>query len=126
MLTWLKGFGTGKKYVLYCSDVKGAFDRVKRERLLEKLRAKGVPENWVKLFESLLNEREPKAVLGGKLSKVLALKNMVFQGTVWGSMLWNVFYEDSVLSVRGAGCTEVFFADDLNALNKQRGGIRNY
>ena len=45
VLTWLHGFGQGKKYVLYCSDVAGAFDRVRLERLEEKLRSKktGVP-----------------------------------------------------------------------------------
>ena len=82
VLTWLSGFGRSKKFVLYCSDVAGAFDRVRVERLLAKLRAKGVTEKWVKLFASWLRERPAQVVVGGKTSKEMVLKNMVFQGTV--------------------------------------------
>ena len=87
VLTWLDGFGTGKKYALYCSDVAGAFDRVGTDRLVAKLRAKKVPEKWVRLFQSWLRERPAKVVVGGKFSEEMRLSNMVFQGTVWGPML---------------------------------------
>ena len=50
VLTWVTGFRQARKYVLYCSDVSGAFDKVRLERLEEKLRAKKVPERWVKNF----------------------------------------------------------------------------
>ena len=30
VLTWILGFDVGKKFGAYCSDVSGAFDRVKR------------------------------------------------------------------------------------------------
>ena len=114
-LTWLNGFCRKVKFVLYCSDVSGAFDRVRLERLLAKLRAKGVPERWVQLFASWLRARTARVAVNGKFSEVLVLTNMVFQGTVWGPTLWNVFYEDAVLPVKGCGFTEVVFADDLNA-----------
>ena len=44
VLTWISGFCGKSKFVLYYSDVSGAFDRVCLERLLAKLRAKGVAE----------------------------------------------------------------------------------
>ena len=44
VLTWLEGFCRKVKFALYCSDVSGAFDRVRLERLMAKLRAKRMCE----------------------------------------------------------------------------------
>ena len=41
-LRWLKALENGHKVLVYCSDVSGAFDKVSRERLLDKLAAKGI------------------------------------------------------------------------------------
>ena len=50
----------------------------------------------------------------GCLYEGAALANMVFQGTVWGPPLWNIFFEDAHIPVNLAGFLDVFFADDLN------------
>ena len=42
-LTWLSGFQKGRKYLFYCSDVAGAFDRVDAQRFTETFEALGVP-----------------------------------------------------------------------------------
>ena len=125
VLTWVEGFTRGKKYVLYCSDVAGAFDRVRLQRLVAKLRSKSVPERWVQLFCSWLRERPACVVVGGRTSAELVLRNMVFQGTVWGPTLWNLFYEDAARAVKEAGFTEVVFADDLNALKEVGKELQN-
>ena len=39
---WILALSKGKKILLYAADVAGAFDRVLRERLMDKLRARGV------------------------------------------------------------------------------------
>ena len=72
-------------------------------------------DRWVELFASWLRTRTAKVAVNGQFSQELLLENMVFQGTVWGLILWNVFYEDAVLAVQKSGFTEVVFADDLNA-----------
>ena len=69
------------------------------------------PQAW-------LRDRPAKVVVAGKLSQDLTLSNMVFQGTVWGPLLWNVFYEDAATPVRKAGFTEAVYADDLNAFKE--------
>ena len=46
------------------------------------------------------------------------LSNQVFQGTCWGPVLWNLFYEDSNTAIENADFTEVKFADDLNAFKE--------
>ena len=51
----------------------------------------------------------------GKHSVPFELLNMVFQGTVIGPMLWNVFFEDARLAVQEHFFEEVVFADDLSA-----------
>ena len=45
----------------------------------------------------------------------MTLGNMVFQGTVWGPMLWNIFYADASSAIRCKDFTDIVFADDLNA-----------
>ena len=46
----------------------------------------------------------------------------MFQGTVWGPMLWNVFYADAARAIRVAAYTEIVFADDLNAFKAFKNG----
>ena len=54
-------------------------------------------------------------VVGGVASKEMALKDMVYQGTVTGLMLWNLFFEDARESINKCLYTEAVYADDLNA-----------
>ena len=65
LLTWIQGFNDKKKFVVYCADVSGAFDKVQTARLLEKLDAKGVPSRWVTLFGSWFRAREALVAVGG-------------------------------------------------------------
>ena len=114
-LTWLLGSDQGHKFLVYCSDVNGAFDRISTNRLTTNLEALGVPLRWVTVFASWLRARQAQVVVGGAYSDVMSLKDMVFQGTVWGPLLWNAYYKDSQKAVASAGFQEVVYADDLNA-----------
>ena len=114
-LTWITGFNRKKKFGLYNADVSGAFDRVCTKRLIEKLRAQGVPEQWVSLLESWLRERRALVAVGGQYSEAVKFHDMVFQGTVWGPILWNVYFADVRLAVRSKGFEEIMYADDMNA-----------
>jgi hypothetical protein len=115
VLKWITAMAKGSKVGVYCSDVSGAFDRVDKERLLEKLRKKKLHPTMISVFESWLRNRKAKVLVGGQASKVFKLANMIFQGTVWGPTLWNLFYEDARLAVQEMSFSEVVFADDLNA-----------
>ena len=95
VLSWICVFNRRRKVGLYCSDVAGAFDRVKMERLVEKLRAAGLHPNIVALLESWLRRCSASVIVGGASSEEFALFNMVYQGTVFGPILWNVFFQDS-------------------------------
>ena len=86
-LSWIFGFNEGKKFGVYCSDVAGAFDRVKRERLVAKLRAKGIHETFIRILDSWLQARTAKVVVGGAQGDDMELTDMIYQGTVWGPWL---------------------------------------
>ena len=107
-----------KKVAVYCSHVSGAFDRVRAERLLEKLRCKGVHPTMVALTESWLQQRTAHVVVEGHFSDKMVLKNMVFQGTVLGPSLWNLFHEDARRAIQETGFEEIVYADDLNGFKE--------
>jgi hypothetical protein len=115
VLSWIEGFNSGHKFGIYCSDVAGAFDRVRSERLIAKLQAKGFHQSVIDLIASWLRPRAAHIVVGGARSQAMTLTDMVFQGTVWGPTLWNLFYEDARSAIGIAEFQEMVYADDLNA-----------
>ena len=111
---WLRSLDNGCAVGLYCSDVSGAFDRVRCDRLVEKLEVSGLHRNVVRLLASWLEDRESSVVVCGAKSDPTELANSVFQGTVLGPPLWNIFYADAALATRLLRFIEVVFADDYN------------
>ena len=99
---------------LFCSDVSGAFDRVRRQRLCNKLSASGLPSDVVNFLASWLEDRISNVIVSGALSPDSVLANNVFQGTVLGPPLWNLFYADACRATRKYFFTETIFADDYN------------
>ena len=112
VLQWLWWIHSGKKVGLYCSDVSGAFDRVPTERLLQKLKTHGVGGKLLALLGSWLDTREAVVVVDGAKSVRVCLRNMVYQGSVWGPALWNLYFSDSRAAVQQAGFDDTYFADD--------------
>ena len=51
-------------------------------------------------------------VMDGTRSKETLLRDMVYQGTVLGPPLWNIFFADARHVVPGLGFAETVFADD--------------
>jgi hypothetical protein len=114
-MQWVMAFEKGFKVLVYCSDVAGAFDRASKDRLVAKLRAKGINPELVTLIASWLEPRRASVVVGGAKSEPFVIQNMVFQGTVLGPQLWNLFFEDAKEAINEWLYEEVVYADDLNA-----------
>ena len=104
-MSWLLALNRSKKVAVYCSDVSDAFDRVRAERLLEKLHP-----TMVALTESWLQQRTAHVVVEGQFSDKMVLKNMVF--------LWNLFYEAARRAIHESGFEEIVYADDLNGFTE--------
>ena len=114
-MRWVKAIDAGLKVLVYCSDVSGAFDKVPRKRLLDKLAAKGLHPILIKLISSWLERRDASVVVGGAKSLPFCIQDMVYQGTVMGPQLWNLFFEDAASAINEIMFEEVVYADDLNA-----------
>ena len=114
VLSWIVAFNHGQKIGLYASDVSGAFNRVSSTTLISKLETFGLHEKILSVIASWLRDRPARVVCGGSCSREFLLSDMVFQGTVWGPYLWNLFFGDSVLAVQSSGFICVIYADDLN------------
>ena len=125
-LTRMSVLVNGFKVAAYCSDVSGAFDRVNLEILVQKLRAKLVHPEMIAVIASWLRQRTGYVVVGGEKSEAIQLRNMVFQGTVLGPSLWNLFYEDARRAIQEWMYTETVYAEDFNAYRLFSGQTENY
>ena len=90
------------------------FDRVFKDYLLAKLHAAGVGPTYLIFLDSYLQPRNAKVVIEGIESNAFSIANTVFQGTVLGPPLWNVFFSDVVQPASSLGGEPSLFADDLN------------
>ena len=113
VMSWLLAFASNQKIALYCSDVSGAFDRVK-SRLMEKLRSAGLHPKLVRVLDSWLKDRRANVVIGGSMSQPIFMRDMVYQGTVLGPLLWNIFFKDASDALRIAGFSEMSYANNLS------------
>lgn len=112
--SWIMAFNKKMQIALYCSNVSGAFDRVCKKRLLKQLRNARLQPQLLQVFEAWLTERIAYVVVHGEKSSPMTLIDMIFQGSVLGPALWNIFYASSARPVQQMGFTESIFADDLN------------
>ena len=89
VIAWISAFKNNRRVGLYCSDVSGAFDRVKKERLLEKMRAKGLHPSILKIVSSWLEEREFTVILDGVQSGWHELENL-FTRALYGDHFYGI------------------------------------
>ena len=113
---WVMKICQGLKVGMYLSDISGAFDKVSRCLLIGKLSQLGVPSSFLDLLNSYLLSREGHVRVEGALSEAMVLVNMVFQGTVLGPTLWNIFFADVQIHVPVGQQKVNLFADDLTAM----------
>ena len=103
----------------------GAFDRVSAEILIAKLEMYGLHPRIVAVLKSWLEKRTACVLVGGERSELFDILNQIFQGTVLGPILWDVFFADVSLPIRTTGFKEVMFADDLNSYREYGGNAKN-
>ena len=64
---WIQALAAGRRIAVYCSDMSGAFDRVKVERLIAKLRQKRIHPDVITVLASWLRRRTARVVVKGRV-----------------------------------------------------------
>ena len=122
---WLMAMHVGRKIGIFLSDISGAFDRVRAARLIGKALKKGVGSKMGKFIAGYLEPRIARVVVDGVFSDDFEIADQVFQGTVLGPPLWNLFFADIQNIITSSGAHNSVYADDLNAYKQYQGEESN-
>jgi len=99
-------------------DLSKAFDTLNQKILLYKLEyygIRGVPLKW---FESYLSNRQQYVCINGVSSKTLHVTCGVPQGSILGSLLFILYFNDILTS--SSILTFILFADDTNLFHSDK------
>ena len=112
---WLWALDCGFKVGVYLSDISGAFDKVDRTLLTQRLKAAGLSNAMTAFLYDYLAPRSAVVVVQGFESEAYEINNQIFQGTCLGPLLWNVFFAAIDWAIRASLFRPAKFADDLTA-----------
>ena len=118
LMSWIQTICKGRKIGGYLSDISGAFDRVCKEYLIAKLQAAGIGQTYLNFLDAYLAPRMAQVLVEGSRSDIFEIANSVFQGTVLGPPLWNLFFADIVVPASSTGGDTSAFADDLSVFQE--------
>ena len=107
-------FASGKTIAAYLGGISDAFDKIFSPYLLAKLYAFGVGSLFLNFFSAYLELRQVQVVVEGVHSDSFEIQDTVFQGTMLGPPLWNLFFNDVTHPAASTGGDPNMFADDLN------------
>ena len=113
-MTWILHIVRGSKIAAFLGDISGAFDRVFKDYLMAKLYVAGVGPLYLNFIDAYLQPRKAQVIVEGEASDPFDIQNTVFQGTVLGPALWNLFFADVSIPAQSSGWSSFKFADDLS------------
>ncbi|OQD68712.1 hypothetical protein PENANT_c297G01221, partial [Penicillium antarcticum] len=97
-------------------DVKGAYNGVCKERLLQRMKARGIPEGLLRWIEAFCSERTANIQINGQVSEVQSLPQAGLpQGSPLSPILFLFFNADLVQRQIDSQGGAVAFVDDFTA-----------
>ena len=93
-------------------DIEGAFDNVRNSKVIEGLRAKGVPTDIINWYDFYLSNRFVQVSLG-TLSRCRSLTRGTPQGGILSPLVWNIVFDSLLDRLEGMpGIKPMGYADD--------------
>ena len=118
MDTWKKKFDKGEKVGITLMDLSKAFDIINGSLLLAKLDAYSFSKTSLKLMRNLCNRQQN---MNGSFSDWNEIKIVVPQGSILGSLLFNIFLNYIFMFI--SKCNLCYYADD-NTLHSTAKDLR--
>ncbi|KAM4067796.1 endonuclease-reverse transcriptase domain-containing protein [Hirsutella rhossiliensis] len=110
------GLENGQVLSLVSFDVKGAYNGVCKERLLERMKARGIPSRLVKWVDAFCSERTASVVVNGHTSEQQALAQAGLpQGSPLSPVAFLFFNADLVQKRISNNSGSIAFVDDYSA-----------
>ncbi|KAM4061518.1 endonuclease-reverse transcriptase domain-containing protein [Hirsutella rhossiliensis] len=111
-----KAWRMGRVLSLVSFDVKGAYNGVCKERLLERMKARGIPSRLVKWVDAFCSERTASVVVNGHTSEQQALAQAGLpQGSPLSPVAFLFFNADLVQRRISNNSGSIAFVDDYSA-----------
>ena len=103
----------GDETALCMADLSAAFDTVKHDIFIEKLKLYGLSPETILWFRSYLEGRSQFVDVDGERSEEIEITVGVFQGSVAGPLLFLIYFND-LICLQDQNCHVVIYADDNN------------
>lgn len=105
----------GRVLGLISFDVKGAYNGVCKERLIQRMKARGIPEKLLRWIEAFCSERTATILINGEASEIRSLPQAGLpQGSPLSPILFLFFNADLVQRQIDSHGGAIAFVDDFN------------
>lgn len=112
---------SGQVATILSMDIRGAFDNVNGERLIDIMKRKAIPNDIVKYTKCFMTERKASIMINGSPTDMLPIKGGIPQGSPLSPILYIIFAAPLLETLARKGmelkATTIGFVDDTNLIS---------